>query len=116
MPEPKPPASGIHESEFPTGQRRPGGLFVSTLWSVVLRAGGESGADSDAALERLCRQYWQPLSVFARRRGHSEHDAQDLTQGFLAELVAKNSLARAEPARGRFRTFLLSAFCHYLAN
>lgn len=107
---------GIHNSEFPSGQRRAGGLFVSTLWSVVLRAGSESEPESAAALERLCRQYWQPLFVFARRKGHAEHDAQDLTQGFLADLLAKNAFARAEPARGRFRTFLLGAFCNYLAN
>lgn len=110
------PAHGMHDSEFPSGPRRAGGLFVSTLWSVVLRAGSASGPESAAALERLCRQYWQPLFVFARRRGHSEPDAQDLTQGFLAELLAKNGFARAEPARGRFRTFLLGAFSNYLAN
>jgi RNA polymerase sigma-70 factor (ECF subfamily) len=110
------PLSGIHDSEFPSGQRRPAGLFVSTLWSVVRRAGSASEPESAAALERLCRQYWQPLYIFARRKGHSEHDAQDLTQGFLAELLAKNGFARAEPARGRFRTFLLGAFCNYLAN
>ncbi len=96
-----------------SGQAR---LFASTLWSVVLRAGGGSESDAAAALERLCRQYWQPLYVFARRRGHTEHDAQDLTQGFLAELLAGNSLSRADPSRGRFRTFLLTAFCNYLSN
>jgi RNA polymerase sigma-70 factor (ECF subfamily) len=94
----------------------PARLFASTLWSVVLRAGSGSESESAAALERLCRQYWQPLYVFARRRGHTEHDAQDLTQGFLAELLAGNSLSRADPSRGRFRTFLLAAFCNHLSN
>jgi RNA polymerase sigma-70 factor (ECF subfamily) len=107
---------GIHPAESRANRPGPGKLFVTTLWSVVLRAGNESEPESAAALERLCRQYWQPLYVFARRKGHSEHDAQDLTQGFLAELLAKNSIARAEPSRGRFRSFLLAAFCHYLAN
>ena len=100
----------------PPSQSGPARLFASTLWSVVLQAGSESEPESAAALERLCRQYWHPLHVFARRRGHSEHDAQDLTQGFLAELLASRSLTRADPARGRFRTFLLSAFCNYLAK
>lgn len=94
----------------------PGRLFVSTLWSVVLRAGSGTEDESRQALERLCTQYWRPLFVFARSRGHGEHDAQDLTQGFLAGLLEKNGFARADRARGRFRTFLLSSFCHYLAN
>jgi RNA polymerase sigma-70 factor (ECF subfamily) len=107
---------GVLPTGSPSGGTGRAMLFTSTLWSVVLRVGGESESESAAALERLCHQYWRPLHVFARRRGHSEHDAQDLTQGFLAELLAKGTLARAEPSRGRFRTFLLSAFCNYMAN
>jgi RNA polymerase sigma-70 factor (ECF subfamily) len=107
---------GIHPAESRANRPGPGKLFVTTLWSVVLRAGSESEAESAAALERLCRQYWQPLYVFARRMGHSEHDAQDLTQGFLADLVAQRALARADPNRGRFRNFLLASFRHFLAN
>lgn len=105
-----PPAES--RSDSPAQSR----LFVTTHWSVVLRAASESVPESAAALERLCRQYWQPLYVFARRKGYSEHDAQDLTQGFLADLLARNSLARAEPERGRFRSYLLAGFCHFLAN
>jgi hypothetical protein len=77
---------GIHSAQ--SRQDRPGAgkLFVTTLWSVVLRAGNESEPES-AALKCLCRQYRRPLYVFARRNGHSEHNAQDLTQGFLADLV-----------------------------
>jgi RNA polymerase sigma-70 factor (ECF subfamily) len=116
MPEDSDNPGGFALPDTQPGGPGPAKLFASTLWSVVLRAGSESEPESAAALERLCRQYWQPLYVFARRRGHGEHDAQDLTQGFLADLLAKKSLARADPSRGRFRTFLLSAFCHFLAN
>lgn len=101
----------------------PDRLFLTRLLESLQadperRSGSSSGSMQPpaAALERLCRQYWRPLYVFARRKGHSEHDAQDLTQGFLADLLARNSLARAEPSRGRFRSFLLAAFCNYLAN
>ena len=109
-------AAGGDPLDAPTGRPGPEPLFLTTLWSVVLRVGSPSESESAAALENLCHQYWQPLYVFARRRGYGQHDAQDVTQGFLAELLARNSLLRAEPARGRFRTFLLSAFCNYLAN
>jgi len=107
---------GIHPAESRPEHPGPGKLFVTTLWSVVLRAGNESEPESAAALERLCRQYWQPLYVFARRKGHSEHDAQDLTQGFLADLVQQRGFSRADPNRGRFRNFLLASFRHFLAN
>jgi RNA polymerase sigma-70 factor (ECF subfamily) len=56
------------------------------------------------------------LYYFARRKGHRPEDAQDFTQGFIAGLLEKGGIARANPERGRFRTFLLSAFCHYLSN
>jgi RNA polymerase sigma-70 factor (ECF subfamily) len=67
-------------------------------------------------LDRLCRAYWYPLYAYARRKGHSPEDAQDLTQGFLARLLASHRIALADPARGRFRTFLLSAMQNFLIN
>ena len=106
----------VQDPEGAKGQPRSAGLFVSTLWSVVLRVGSESEEESAAALESLCRQYWRPLHRFALRRGYSEHDAQDLTQAFLADLLERKGLARADRTRGRFRNFLLAAFCHFLAN
>lgn len=69
-----------------------------------------------AALEQLCRTYWYPLYACVRRRGYPPQDAQDLTQGFFAALLAGNYLARADRERGRFRTFLLTAFDNYLHN
>jgi len=92
------------------------GLFATTHWSVVLAAGEGSTPASTQALERLCRTYWYPLYACVRRRGYQPQDAQDLTQGFFAALLAGNSLARADRERGRFRTFLLTAFDNFLHN
>lgn len=90
--------------------------FATTRWSVVLGATATDGSHAQAALEDLCRIYWRPIYAFLRRSGRSPHDAQDLTQGFLARLLAAPSLARVEPARGRFRSFLLASLKHFLAN
>ena len=71
---------------------------------------------ADAALERLCRAYWWPLYAFVRRRGYEAHDAQDLTQEFFARLLAKDFLRSVDRNKGRFRSFLLAALEHFLAN
>lgn len=68
------------------------------------------------ALEELCRNYWPPLYSFVRRRGYSPADAQDLVQGFFAYLLESKAYARADPAKGRFRSFLLGSLKHYLAD
>ena len=89
--------------------------FVTTHWSMVLAARGES-PQARLALEELCRTYWYPLYAYARRRGGSASDAQDAVQGFLAEMLAKESFAVADPERGRFRGFLITAFKRYLGH
>ena len=89
--------------------------FATTLWSVVVRA-GEKGDRSTEALATLCETYWHPLYAYARRRGYSVEDAQDRTQGFFVTVLARDFLARANPDRGRFRAFLVTAFKYYLAN
>src|SRR5262245_36247959 len=93
-----------------------GGVFATTHWSVVMRAGTAGTGEGSVALDRLCRQYWQPLYYFVRRRGYNEQDAQDLTQGFFARLLEKDLIGAADRERGRFRTFLLTALQNYLAN
>jgi len=75
-----------------------------------------ASASAAAALEQLCRTYWYPLYAFVRRKGHSPHDAQDLTQSFFARLLEKNYVAQADRERGRFRTYLLAALTHFLAD
>jgi DNA-directed RNA polymerase specialized sigma24 family protein len=89
--------------------------FVTTQWSVVLTASGGT-IEADAALERLCSVYWLPLYAFIRRRGYEAHDAQDLTQEFFFRLLAKDSLRAVDRSKGKFRSFLLGALEHFLAN
>jgi len=91
-------------------------VFVSTHWSVVLRASQPDSPEAMAALTELCRNYWFPLYAYARRQGCDMHSAQDLTQGFFSKLLEKNYLSVADRRRGRFRWFLLTAFKCYLAN
>ena len=89
--------------------------FDTTRWTLVLRAGRDDGI-SQKALAELCRAYWQPLYIYVRRCGHSPHDAEDLTQGFFADLLSRGAVNRADRERGRFRTFLLAALTNYLRN
>jgi RNA polymerase sigma factor (sigma-70 family) len=100
---------------LPTPPER-GGSFATTQWSVVLAAGQTNSSAAAPALERLFERYWYPLYVFVRRRGHSAEDSFDLTQGFLTGLLERNFLGAADPSRGRFRSFLLTAFDRYLIN
>lgn len=93
-----------------------GGQFAVTHWSVVLAAGHSDSTHARAALEKLCRTYWQPIYAYVRRQGHGPHDAQDLTQEFFARLLEKRSLADVDRAKGRFRSFLLASLKHFLAN
>jgi RNA polymerase sigma factor (sigma-70 family) len=90
--------------------------FRTTHWSLVLKAGRADDADAAAALDKLCRAYWYPLYAFVRRRGYDAETARDLTQSFFAALLARNQFAVADPARGRFRSFLVHSLTHFLAN
>jgi RNA polymerase sigma factor (sigma-70 family) len=89
--------------------------FASTRWSLVVAARGEA-PEARAALAVLCQAYWHPLYAYARRRLANADDAQDLTQEFFARLLEKDYLQAADPRRGKFRSFLLAAFKHFLAN
>jgi RNA polymerase sigma factor (sigma-70 family) len=91
--------------------------FETTQWSLVSAASDE--AEKQAALAGLYRSYCTPVYFFVRRRGYSREDAQDLTQDFFLHLVEKNAFSRADPSRGKFRTFLLGAlefFLHHEAE
>lgn len=90
--------------------------FTTTHWSVVLAAEQSSTPAALEALEKLCRDYWYPLYAFVRRQGHNPPDAQDLTQDFFARFLEKNYLAQVHPAKGKFRSFLLAALKHFLAD
>lgn len=97
----------------------PGPLeFATTHWSLVVAAKSDEASQTLArkALAGLCRAYWYPLYAFVRNRGYSSSDAQDLTQSFFARLIEKGGLASADPELGRFRSYLLGAMKHFLAN
>jgi len=95
---------------------RPAQLFATTHWSVVVQAGEHDSPKAEEALAWLCRAYWYPLYAYVRRQGHSIEDAQDSTQEFFARLLERKSLRHADRNRGRFRTFLLTSFKHFLIN
>ena len=83
----------------------------------MLAAGAErSSAAADQALTTLCDTYWYPLYAFLRSRGSTVEDAQDLTQAFFARVLEKHDLRQADPARGRFRSFLLTALKNFASN
>jgi RNA polymerase sigma factor (sigma-70 family) len=90
--------------------------FPTTLWGRVADAAGADSPEAREALAGLCRSYWYPLYAFIRRRGHGPEDARDLTQDFFARLLERDILASADPARGRFRTFLRAVCADYLSN
>jgi RNA polymerase sigma factor (sigma-70 family) len=90
--------------------------FATTHWSVVLTAGHDSAPGAREALESLCRAYWYPLYSYIRRRGYTAEDAQDLTQEFFTQLLKKNYPGQADPAKGKFRSFLLLRLNHFLAD
>jgi RNA polymerase sigma-70 factor (ECF subfamily) len=90
--------------------------FESTRWSVVLASAQTQAPGSKEALAELCRTYWQPLYAFARRRGHDHHRAQDTIQGFFLSLIESKSLARADPLKGKFRSYLLAALQNHMLS
>jgi DNA-directed RNA polymerase specialized sigma24 family protein len=109
------------KTHVPTNGTEPNerdGLFASTRWTVVLEAGDSAAASAQSlsALSELCQIYWRPLYLFLRREGYGSDDAQDLTQGFFADLIQTRSYARADRERGRFRSFLLGALKHFVAD
>lgn len=87
----------------------------TTSWSLDLRAGAGREATL-APLESLCRQYWYPIYAFLRRHGHTHDAAEDLTQGFFAHMLASEGLVAADPARGRFRNYLLTCLRHFTTS
>lgn len=90
-------------------------MFATTQWSLIATAAADS-PESRAALAQLCEAYWFPLYAYIRRKGHDRAPAEDLTQAFFAKLLETNDLAMADRNRGRFRSFLLAACQHFLAN
>ena len=91
-------------------------VFSTTSWTMVFQAAREDLRSDRRALSQLVEGYWQPLYFFARRQGLSAADAEDATQAFLMELMEGDSLAAADPAKGRFRTYLLTLWKRFLID
>jgi len=97
---------------------RPGevGWFTTTQWSLVRKAGNSANSNTTEALEALCKVYWYPVYAFVRRKGYDRDTSKDLTQGFFARILEKEFVKSADPAKGKFRSFLLGALTHFLTD
>lgn len=99
-------------SDSISGNRR----FPTTHWTLVVNAANPGAAEGHAALVNLCENYWYPLYAFVRRRGCPREEACDLTQDFFLRILEGRYLDRADPAKGRFRSFLLTSFRFFLSD
>jgi RNA polymerase sigma-70 factor (ECF subfamily) len=90
-------------------------VFPTTRWTLILASREGDGARR-AALESLLAIYWKPAYFYLRRRGLAVEAAEDAVQGFFLQLLERDFLPRLDPARGRFRSYLLTALDHYLAS
>ena len=107
---------GPYNAPVAASEGRNRGAFRTTRWSVVQAAGADDGQPARDALASLCESYWFPLYAYVRRSGYDAADAEDLTQGFFAKILERRDVRSADPSRGRFRSFLLTALKNYLAD
>src|SRR3954470_22940894 len=91
------------------------GRFPTTQWSRVVTAASRDATDAQEALSGLCQAYWYPIYAYVRHRGYPPEPARDLTQDFFAYVLERDLIARADPARGRFRAFLRTVCFRHLA-
>jgi RNA polymerase sigma factor (sigma-70 family) len=106
-------SSASSRTAFGSGAK---GSFQNTLWSRILAAGNSDSARALQAFEELATVYWRPVYAFVRRAGHDRHRASDLTQAFFAYIIHRNLLKKADPKRGRFRSFLLGTLKDFLSH
>lgn len=90
--------------------------FATTQWTLVWQAASDDSNHSRPALEHFIQRYWQPLYYYARQNGLSQSDAEDATQEFLSEILDGKLLSQANPVKGRFRTYLLTAWKRFLVD
>ena len=107
--------ASLTAAESATPGQHGGAAFTTTHWSIVLEAQGESPAAQEA-LEKLCRTYWRPIFAFLRRQGIPPEEAEDITQGFFAQLLERRSFDAVRKEKGRLRSFLLGALKYFLAD
>lgn len=94
----------------------PNPVFTTTHWSIVLQAAHSDPAAAGAALEGLCKRYWDPVHAFVRQRVYDAHETEDLTQEFFRFLLEREVVRQADRRKGRFRAFLLAALTNFLHN
>jgi RNA polymerase sigma factor (sigma-70 family) len=90
--------------------------FPATRWTLVIAAGDPRRKEARSALVSLCENYWYPLYAYLRRRGYPADQAQDLTQEFFLRVVEGRYLDRADPEKGRFRSFLLTSLKFFVSD
>src|SRR5271156_2635525 len=90
--------------------------FPTTRWTLVVAAGDPGRKEARSALVTLCENYWYPLYAYLRRRGYSADEAQDLTQEFFVRVLEGRYLDRADPEKGRFRSFILTSLKFFVAD
>src|SRR6516164_7312189 len=90
--------------------------FPATRWTLVVAAGDPTGRKTRSALASLCENYWYPLYAYLRRRGYAADQAHDLTQEFFVRVLEGRYLDRADPEKGRFRSFLLTSLKFFVAD
>src|SRR5262244_3099973 len=90
--------------------------FPTTRWTLVVAAGNPEQKETRSALASLCENYWYPLYAYLRRRGYPADEAQDLTQEFFIRVLEGRYLDRADPERGRFRSFILTSLKFFVAD
>jgi RNA polymerase sigma-70 factor (ECF subfamily) len=100
----------------PEGSEPQAGRFHTTCWDDILAARDSASPEAREALAQLCRAYWYPLYAYVRRKGYPREQAEDLTQGFFSDGLARHSLRAVDPDRGRFRSFLLTSFENHQKN
>ena len=104
------------EGEDPTTPQNTQARFAETHWTLVVKAGGSTSPEARDGLNQLCRDYWYPLYAFIRRQGHNPEEAKDLTQSFFIHLLEKELIKKADPEKGKFRTFLLKCLTNFMRD
>lgn len=102
-------------NEHPPTQSSHQAVFFTTRWTMVMRSKGEA-PEARAALGDLCEAYWTPVYRFLKREGRNDDESRELTQEFFSRLLAGSTLEKADPGKGRFRSYLLGALKHFLSD
>jgi RNA polymerase sigma-70 factor (ECF subfamily) len=102
-------------SELKTVSQSGAAAFHTTRWTMVMRARGHA-PEARAALGELCEAYWMPVYRFLKREGRNDDESRELTQEFISQLLTTRALEKADPHKGRFRSYLLGALKHFLSN